>query len=670
VDCIERALADYSDHVAFELFCCRILDQEGFAVDPRGGSGDRGRDAIEGTNPGRPKTVFQFSLENIDKKLKTEITRFKSVQVHRPKEYVYTTNKRVSAFKKDEWSKRFANLGIRLHTFDLTWLSMKLGESKHAVLRSELLGKHFVDLPGALSFMLKSPLKNAALQFVSSEVQSSLHDTKLDVARALLKAKAWKELRDYLEDLLTEPRLSIYQRFEAFTHLGNALFELSNIEGAKEKWNAAQSLGIPNETPTGNLAGVLFLCEGKVSEAEELVNVGLSRSPRDPSLLDLRGLLMAERGDAGEAIKLFEEAYSIMPRAEFLLNRWAFAESLGNTIPQTEVNAALVRHPDDKGLLLFQANRHLGAFQATKQQTDLHSAQTLVLSALSRAIPVFDQWQGGGPPSISPLDRDWAMLALNTHGAVLYWQGQYERAEHSLRLGLAYDDIALLRFNLAQILVATGRMKEGLEAYAAAKSRGFSFPDLYCQIGNVNYLLFRRTADPAHAKAALDAWRQGAGTNADILASIAQLHWELGNKREARNLVEKAVARNPRNCIAKINRVVYSHSGDPRSTLPDLKTLEHEFPQDPNLLTAIGDSLFKCGNWEAAFQYLNSAIDAAGPNVFILEQAYPLAAVALKRSVGGSWGVAQALEYLQKGAKRLPQSDAISQTISAIAKDL
>jgi tetratricopeptide (TPR) repeat protein len=147
------------------------------------------------------------------------------------------------------------------------------------------------------------------------------------------------------------------------------------------------------------------------------------------------------------------------------------------------------------------------------------------------------------------------------------------------------------------------------------------------------------------------------------------LRWELGDRDEARNLAEEAISRNPKNCIARINRVVYSHGGDPKSTLVDLKALEHEFPKDSNLLTAIGDSLFKMGDWSGAFQYFDSAIGAAGPNVFTLEQVYPLAAVALKRSIGGPEGVAQGLEYLQKGKKRLPKSDVILQSMNALAKD-
>jgi len=118
MDAIERALEDIADWSYSEQLCCRVLSSEGYKVDPRGGSGDGGRDAIEGE-----RTTFQFSLrEKPSAKLREELGRYYA-GASTPPEYVYVTNRQVSAETKDKYTALFAEAGIDLRVFDRAWLS-------------------------------------------------------------------------------------------------------------------------------------------------------------------------------------------------------------------------------------------------------------------------------------------------------------------------------------------------------------------------------------------------------------------------------------------------------------------------------------------------------------------------------------------------------------------
>jgi hypothetical protein len=98
--------------------------------------------------------------------------------------------------------------------------------------------------------------------------------------------------------------------------------------------------------------------------------------------------------------------------------------------------------------------------------------------------------------------------------------------------------------------------------------------------------------------------------------------------------------------------------------------IEAAHPTHPTVLTVIGESHYHLANWDAAYAYFVRAIEAAGPNSFLLDQVYPLAARALRRSVGGEKGSLAAMEFLLKAAERLPQNAGVQQTLQALAADL
>ena len=49
MNAIESALSGITDDDELEILCCRVLNAHGYDIVPTGGSGDRGRDAVEGS---------------------------------------------------------------------------------------------------------------------------------------------------------------------------------------------------------------------------------------------------------------------------------------------------------------------------------------------------------------------------------------------------------------------------------------------------------------------------------------------------------------------------------------------------------------------------------------------------------------------------------------------
>ena len=144
---------------------------------------------------------------------------------------------------------------------------------------------------------------------------------------------------------------------------------------------------MPDETPTANLATVLFMCDGQQAEARALCEGGLVRSPRNAALLDLLGMLEVNAGRAKEAIPYFEQAFAIQPTAEFRLNEWGARQSCGEVVPEEDVLAAMQQFPQQHGLLLLRGNQLIDRFQSTRDPVALLNAEQALTSALADQLP-------------------------------------------------------------------------------------------------------------------------------------------------------------------------------------------------------------------------------------------------------------------------------------------
>lgn len=662
MDAIERALEDITDWTYFERLCCRVLKSKGYEVDPRGGSGDAGRDAIEGDG-----VTFQFSLrERTAEKLEEELDRYRQGK-KAPKEYVYATSQEASAKLKDDYTKRFAELGMKLLVCDRAWLSTNLGADRLAHLRNELLAQTLINTPEIIRIALRTPLRSSMLGVLESAAKDSLTDERLRRVRALMGSDR-REAEKLLVDVLGQGALPKDQEFEAHTHLGNVLFATGRTQEAKAEWERAIALGGASQTPAANLATTLLICEHNNSAAREVIEEGLTVDPRSAALLNVKGLLDWEAAKRKDALELFRKAYSIEQRPEFLMNEWnVLAEETGEAPTDEDIEKALDRYPAHKELLLLFANRMLDRFQATHEEICLQNAG----EALTKAFPVdlarVEKERDRSP--ISPLDWEWMACALNTMAAVVYWQGDLRRAESLIQLAIMFEETPLFHFSAGQVQIAMGRMEQAISSFEKAANLGFDKSDLWCQLGNGHYVLFRRTGDERHLKGAADAYEKGAEKNPAILVNLAQLCWDTGARDKAKEVVALALKATPNDPVALCNSLLYSCEGNPANVLVGMPPIEAAHPTNPTVLTMMGESHYRLGNWAWAYAYFIRAAEAAGPNSFLLDQVYPLAAKALKRRVGGERGSLAAMEFLLKATKRLPESAAIQQTLQALAAD-
>jgi tetratricopeptide (TPR) repeat protein len=663
VDAIERALEDMTDWVSFERLCCRVLSSEGYRVDPRGGTGDGGRDAIEGED-----VTFQFSLrEGTADKLDQELARYKKGKKP-PREYVFVTNREVSARSKDEYDRRFAELGMRLLLCDRSWLSARIGADKLAHLRAELLAQSLINAPDIVRIALGTPLRAAMLGVLDTAAKDSLTDERLRRVRALMSHDT-AEAERLLRSVLGQGGLTKLQEFEAYTHLGNVVFRTGGMGEAKEAWGRAIALAVPNQTPAANLATALLICERRTAEARQVVDRGLGVEPGSAALLNVKGLLEWDAGRTAEAMELFARAHAIEDRPEFLLNQWNLrSETEGWKPDDQEVGKAIDRYPGHKELLLMFANQMLDRFQATHEQIHLQKAGEALAKAFPTDLALVEKARQRS--AVSPLDWEWMACALNTMAAIVYWQGDLDRASSLTQLALVFEDNAMFHFTAGQVAVSLGRLDEAVGSFEKAVSLGFDRPDLWCQLGNAHYVLFRRNGAQERWQAAAAAYERGARENPSIFVNLGQLCWDVGDRDGARRYLSRALDANPKDPIARCNALLYSTNGDPAQVLAGMGPIESDNPTHPTVLTVIGESHHHLGSWDKAYAYFVRAIEAAGPNSLLLEQIYPLAAIALKRSMGGEKGALAAMEFLLKGAGRLPENAGIQKTLSALAADL
>src|SRR5213594_1980523 len=176
---IEQALDALSDDQFFERLCQAVLTADGYKIDPRGGSRDAGRDAIEVSNS-EGTTIFQFSIQkDWRRKLAEEQKRYRAENVRRPNGYVFLTNQDVGSESKDGFIKEFAGLGINLRLLDRAWLSSQLALQRNSQVRNELLASLFQAIPDMLRWILKSPVSAAAFASLQPALTGALIDEKL-----------------------------------------------------------------------------------------------------------------------------------------------------------------------------------------------------------------------------------------------------------------------------------------------------------------------------------------------------------------------------------------------------------------------------------------------------------------------------------------------------------
>ena len=133
---ITYCLTQISDHRDFEHLCSSLLAGEGYpGIDPLGGTGDGGRDAIVRADPEGRRIIFAYTVRaDWENKLNSDCDRVKELR-HNPDFFVFVCNAALSATQKDRAHKKVQkNFGWKLDLFDLGRLRVLLeGRHRHLV---------------------------------------------------------------------------------------------------------------------------------------------------------------------------------------------------------------------------------------------------------------------------------------------------------------------------------------------------------------------------------------------------------------------------------------------------------------------------------------------------------------------------------------------------------
>lgn len=663
---IAQGLEALTDDKFFETLCNTVLTAAGYQPNPRGGSSDAGRDAIVTAASGALQSIFQYSIEkDTRRKLKYELDRNVS-GANRPREYFYVTSRVVSAKAKDEFVGLFAELGIKLEIFDQDWLVPQLMQDRNSAIRNELLVKYFQAIPDVLRFMLKSPLASSALAVLQPQMTGALMDEKLRVAGALLDAGKSADAKSEFDKLESAGDLNQQQERVLYNNRANACIQLGLVEEARVDWRKAIQLSKEDQTPAANLANTILLLDNDLNGAEQVAVESLKSDPKNSKLLNVIGLVELERRNSKAAAAQFEQAFSIEPRPEFLMNLWQAREDAGEQVPEKELEDALTRWPNEPALLLRMANRLIEAFQITGKSEQIAQAQEMLASLIARSWPDLLKVPESAAKSVPPLDRELAGLSLNSYAGTLYWGKQIGRATELIKAALILSDNVGIKFSLGQILSGSGNYEGAIPVYQAALESGKTDSITYCQLGNAYMGLLRQTNRPELIEKAAEAFEKAAEQNLEILANAAALRWQGGERQRALEMLERVVRELPDCAVARINQVIFLNE-DRRVALQSLLELEETFPTDFNVLTAIADHFFMIDDWVNALVYYRSVIAQPPPFAFLMEQVYLRGALCEQRIRKGQAGKMAAIDFALEGIRRFPESKMLTDFLTTLS---
>lgn len=135
-DVIIYCLEHLTDYRQFERLCSDLMAGSGYSeIDPLGGTGDRGRDALHRGTSGAGLTVFAYTVRSDwRKKLEHDCQRIQAER-HKPTKVVFVCTSALTASEKDETSAQVhSQYGWDLELYDLERIRVLLsGNLRHLV---------------------------------------------------------------------------------------------------------------------------------------------------------------------------------------------------------------------------------------------------------------------------------------------------------------------------------------------------------------------------------------------------------------------------------------------------------------------------------------------------------------------------------------------------------
>ena len=148
---IEYLLEKITDSTKFEELCTAVMLREGYvAINPTGGTDDKGRDAEERiflAKDSSRTTLFQFSLEkNISSKVRKTLKRFNETGM-KANEFIFVFSTRTKIGQRDKLrEKALTNYGLNIDIHDQKFLAIRLGHPSYRDLTISFFSSELSDM--------------------------------------------------------------------------------------------------------------------------------------------------------------------------------------------------------------------------------------------------------------------------------------------------------------------------------------------------------------------------------------------------------------------------------------------------------------------------------------------------------------------------------------------
>jgi len=326
---------------------------------------------------------------------------------------------------------------------------------------------------------------------------------------------------------------------------------------------------------TRNNAGVSYLAEGRLGDAEREFRAGLVAYP-DSSMLRVNlGLTLRLQGRTEEAAALLREA----------LRDRATMRMAGHTLAQIELDAGN----------LDEAERIVRrVLEAEPAAADLHNTLGLILEKRGNAEGARQEYLAA-----AELDPD-AALARNNLGNLAKHAGRLEEAASWYQRAIEADPYFMGAYNnLALVYQAQGQMQRAIDLYGRALSKA---PDNAVVLNNLASLYYA-TGEREEARR---LWMRSAAADPRYPSPLNNLaSMELTDKRldEAERLLRRAIELDPDYGDARINLALIQRSRG------DVEAARREYQRATRDPRTGANSWFQYGLFEMEQKNLQRAVE-------------------------------------------------------------
>jgi protein O-GlcNAc transferase len=289
--------------------------------------------------------------------------------------------------------------------------------------------------------------------------------------------------------------------------------------------------------------------EGRLAESEAEYRRALALRPAEPDLLQMLGVLLAQRGQLDEGVGLIRRAISVSPdKPAYWANLGSVLANHGNKPEAIDAyRRAVELNPADEGSRLNLANalretgriddalaQYEAAFQLKEPSAEMLNDVGLLMSSrgrTARAITLLRKAAALRPDLID---------IWNNLSAALLAAGQAEDAEAAARRAAAVSATghAVTWFNLANALRLQNRRNEAIDAYSRCVVLRPDFPEARLNFGAMLREAGRLQEALAHLRAAIALRFDGF----ELRNNMGLVLKDMGESEEAVGWFESALA--------------------------------------------------------------------------------------------------------------------------------